>query len=152
MKRFLAFVLVVVLAFSVTVASASAIKIKGLSEKALYELYSEIQSQMQLNQLRKKVSYEPVKNFDSIERNPDNHKGKLIYFEGTILQAVEGNLESTYRVAFGGNSDKVFLVSYSFRKDALTPSSIVFFSYCSLLIAFRTRNSSSKCFCRSKRI
>ncbi len=36
MKRFLAFVLVVVLAFSVTVASASAIKIKGLSEKALY--------------------------------------------------------------------------------------------------------------------
>ena len=113
MKRFLAFVLVVVLAFSVTVASASAIKIKGLSEKALYELYSEIQSQMQLNQLRKKVSYEPVKNFDSIERNPDNHKGKLIYFEGTILQAVEGNLESTYRVAFGGNSDKVFLVSYA---------------------------------------
>lgn len=118
MKRILTCVLAVVLVLSVAVASATTIKLKGLNEKNLYELYSEIQSQIQLNQLRKKVSYNPVKNFDDIERNPDKHKGKLIYFEGTIIQVVEGNPESTYRVAFGGDSEKVFLVTFALPEDA----------------------------------
>lgn len=118
MKRILACILALSLVLSVAVAYASPIKIKGLNEKGLYELYSEIRSQMQLNQLRKKVSYEPIKNFDDFERNPDNHKGKLIYFEGKIIQAVDGNPENTYRVAFNGDSEKIFLVTFALPEDA----------------------------------
>ena len=116
MKRFLACILVLV--FSAVAASAAAIKITGLSEKNLYELASEIQSQIQLNQLRKKAAYEPVIRFDDLERNPDKYAGKLIYFKGRILQAVTGNQESTYRIVFGGDSEKVFLVTYAVPENA----------------------------------
>ena len=117
MKRILACFLALALILSVGVASAS-IKVKGLSEKNLYELYSEIRSQMQLNQLHKKASYQVIKDFNDFERNPNKHKNEWIYFEGKIIQAVEGSPESTYRLAFKGDSEKIFLVTFAVPEDA----------------------------------
>ncbi len=110
--------LIIILALSIGVASAAPIKVTGLNEKSLYDLYSEIQSQILLNGLHKKASYVPIRDFDDFERNPNNHKKEWVYFEGKIIQAVEGSSTNTYRIAFNSNNNKIFLVTYTLPEDA----------------------------------
>ncbi len=116
MKRIISYLLAIVLILAVGTASANPISIKGLNEARLYELYSEVVSQLQLNQLRKKGNYQQIQNYDDYARNPGNHTNESLYFEGTVLQVVEGT-PTTYRISVDKKGDQVFLVTYTLPED-----------------------------------
>lgn len=108
---FLSFILVLILAIS-GIASAAGIKLSGLNEAKLFELYSQAQAQIQLSKLAKASSYNTSPNYDDIERNPSSHKNEKIYFPGKIIQVLEGTGSSEYRISMNGSSGNVFLVDY----------------------------------------
>lgn len=116
MKRIFAVLLIAALVLTIGVAFAAPISLKGLNEAKLYELYSEVSSQLQLLQLRKAANYVPLSNYDDIERNPSNHTGESLYFEGKVIQVVEGSL-NTYRIAANGKNDQIFLVTYTLPEN-----------------------------------
>ena len=118
MKRFLTTLLLIVLIMMLGTALADPISVKGLKEGKLYELYSEVQAQLQLNQLQNKSSYIPVSNYDDIERNPSKHTDELMYFEGTVIQVVEDSYTNTYRIASGRKQNQVFIVTYTLPENA----------------------------------
>lgn len=97
---------------------AAPISLKGLNETRLYELYSEVQAQIQLNNLRKKVSYQQLTNYEDFARNPNKHKNEKICFEGTVLQVIEGSTENTYRISVDKRGDQVFLLTYAVPEGA----------------------------------
>ena len=117
MKKLLSFLLCLTLALCSSVAFAAGIQINNLSETKLYALYSEVQSQLLLNKLDNADAYKPVTDYDDIERNPNKHTGEKMYFEGTVLQVVEGTT-TTYRIATNQYGDNVFLVTYSLPEDS----------------------------------
>lgn len=116
MKRVITILLVAVLILTVGTAFANPISIKGLKEDRLYDLYSQVQSQILLEQLRKKPNYVPVKDYEDFARNPDKYTDKSIYFEGTVVQVVEGD-QNTYRIALDKKHDQIFLVTYTLPED-----------------------------------
>ena len=118
MKRFITTLLFIVLIMMLGTALADPISVKGLNETKLYDLYSEVQAQLQLNQLQNKSSYKPVSNYDDIERNPSKHTDELLYFEGTVIQVLEGSYVNTYRIASGKKQDQVFMITYTLPEDA----------------------------------
>lgn len=113
MKRVSLFFLTILLVLTISVASASEIKVNGLNEAKLYDLYSQVQSQILLNTFSDADSYKQVTNYDDIERNPSNHTNEKLYFEGTVLQVLEGSYSTTYRIASSKKSSNVFLVTYT---------------------------------------
>ena len=115
MKRIAALFLTLVLLLAFNTAFANPIEIKGLNEKKLYELYSEVQSKIQLDQLKKKANYLPVNDYKDFERNPSKHKDEYIYFEGTVIQVIE---DQEYRIAVDKKGDQIFLVSYTVPEDS----------------------------------
>lgn len=117
MKKLLSFLLCLTFALCSSVAFAAGIQINNLSETKLYALYSEVQSQLLLNKLENVDAYKPVTDYDDIERNPNKHTGEKLYFEGTVLQVVEGTT-TTYRIATNQYGDNVFLVTYSLPEDS----------------------------------
>ena len=117
MKKLLSFLLCLTLALCSSVAFAAGIQINNLSETKLYALYSEVQSQLLLNKLGNADAYKPATDYDDIERNPNKHTGEKLYFEGTVLQVVEGTT-TTYRIATNQYGDNVFLVTYSLPEDS----------------------------------
>ena len=117
MKKLLSFLLCLTLALCSSAAFATGIQINNLSETKLYALYSEVQSQLLLNKLDNADAYKPVTDYDDIERNPNKHTGEKLYFEGTVLQVVEGTT-TTYRIATNQYGDNVFLVTYSLPEDS----------------------------------
>lgn len=108
---------VLLLAFCAA-AQAEAISVSGLSEMKLYDLYSQVQSQIQLKKLKDGKTYSSSFSYDDIERNPDKHKGETIRFEGKVIQVVEGSPSTTYRITSGKNSSDVFLVTYARPADS----------------------------------
>lgn len=56
--------------------------------------------------------------FDDLARNPDANKGKRVHFHGKIVQVIEGDIDTQYRVSveqgdYGiWDSNKVIFVSY----------------------------------------
>ena len=113
MKRFLAGLLFLAMMTACAAVSAAAIKVKGLKEAQLYDLYSQVQSQIQLNQFSGASEYSSSFDYEDIERNPGRHKDEKIRFEGKILQVVEGTYGATYRITSGGSGSNVFLVTYT---------------------------------------
>lgn len=118
MKRILAVFLSLLLFLAFTTASAAGIQTKGLGELKLYDLYSQVQSQLLLNKLANADQYSSSFSFDDIERNPDKHTGEKIYFEGKIVQVVEGSVSTTYRITAGRKSSDVFLLEYTRPADS----------------------------------
>lgn len=51
--------------------------------------------------------------YSEYARNPDVHKYELIEFSGEVIQVIEGEDFSQYRVAVKGDSDMVFFVDYT---------------------------------------
>lgn len=51
--------------------------------------------------------------YSEYARNPDAHKYELIEFSGEVIQVIEGEGFSQYRVAVNNDSDMVFLVNYA---------------------------------------
>lgn len=113
MKRFTACFLFLALLAACAAAGAAAIKVKGLKETQLYDLYSQVQSQIQLNQFSGAPEYNASFNYEDIERNPGRHTEEKIRFEGKILQVVEGSYSTTYRITAGKTSSDVFLITYA---------------------------------------
>lgn len=116
LQKALTVFLLVVLVSICSFAFAATIKVDGLSETQLYDLYSQVLSKIQLNKFSDAEKYKSSFNYDDMERNPDNHTGELIYFEGKVIQVLEGAI-TTYRISTGENSD-VFLVYYSRPSDS----------------------------------
>lgn len=48
--------------------------------------------------------------YDDLARNPDEHIFKAVTFEGKIIQVMQGNDRSQYRIATNDNYDKVMLL------------------------------------------
>ena len=116
MKRIITCLIIIMLALIVCAASADPISLKGLKEDGLYELYSQVQSQIQLNQLRKKANYSPVTSYQDFARNPEKLKDKSIYFEGTVIQVIE-DTENTYRISLDSKGNFIFLVTYTLPEN-----------------------------------
>ncbi len=112
MKRIFSVFLALFLILAVSMAGADSVKVNGLSETKLYELYSQVQSQILLNKLQSAEEYKTVEDYEDFERNPGSHKKEKIYFEGTIVQVIEGSASTVYRIAMDGKSSKVFLINY----------------------------------------
>ena len=117
MKRIVTFFLIAILILAVGSACAGQIKVSGLKEDKLYDLYSQVQSQLQLNQLRQASSYTAVTAYQDFARNPGKHTDQKICFSGTILQVVE-DTQNTYRVSMDRSGDLVFLVTYTLPEDS----------------------------------
>lgn len=118
MKRITALLLTILMLWVLGSANADPISLKGLKETGLYELYSEVQAQLQLNQLRSAGNYMPLKDYDDIERNPSSHTNEHLYLEGTVIQVVEGESLNTYRITVDKNGDQVFMVTYALPEDS----------------------------------
>ena len=118
MKKLMAILLMMILLLACTVANAATIQVNGLTEMKLYDLYSQAQSQLLLNKLTDANDYNSSFNFDDIERNPNKHVGDKIYFEGKVVQVVEGSSTTTYRITAGRKSSDVFLVTYTRPADS----------------------------------
>ena len=88
---------------------------KDLSE--LYTIYRQIEAQKQLNALDASESYTSVSDYEAFERTPDAFIGDQIQFAGTVLQVVESDDTTTYRVAKDGNSSQIFYVTYQRPED-----------------------------------
>lgn len=117
MKRILVILLIAALVLTVGIAYAAPISVKGMNEQKLFELYSEVSSQLQLNQLHKAANYVPLLNYKDIERNPSSHTGENLYFEGTVVQVLEGE-QNTYRIAANHDNDQMFLITYTLPEDS----------------------------------
>lgn len=101
------------------VASGLALELK-LESKDLAELYTisrQIEAQKQLNALNSPEAYASVSDYEAFERNPDVFMGDQIQFAGTVLQVVESDDVTTYRVAKDGKSSQVFYVTYQRPDD-----------------------------------
>ena len=118
MKRAIILLLALFLAFSLSSANAAGIQVNGLGELKLYDLYSQVQSQLQLNEFSDADQYSASFNYDDIERNPSKHVGEKLYFEGKIVQVVEGSGQTIYRITAGRKSSDVFLLSYKRPSDS----------------------------------
>ena len=57
-------------------------------------------------------SYEKL-NYKAVARDPDAYEWKLVFFSGKVIQVLEGDTSSDYRIATKGNYDDVVLVSYT---------------------------------------
>ena len=51
--------------------------------------------------------------YSEYARNPDIHIGESIEFSGKVIQVIEGDPTSQYRIAVNGDSDSVFFVEYA---------------------------------------
>lgn len=60
--------------------------------------------------------YNPDITYEDLARNPDSHILKPITFEGKIVQVIQGDESSQYRLAANGNYDNMFLVEISSDK------------------------------------
>lgn len=120
MKRtFFAILLAILLCFACT-ASALELNIDSQPQNTLYELYAQVESQQQLNNLPNQSSYGSVSNYGDFERNPSKHKSEKIRFTGTVIQVSEGyNGNVVYRITKDGKSDQVFYVKYT-RPDGIS--------------------------------
>lgn len=114
MKRTpLAILFAILLCFACS-ASALELNISTQSQNTLYELYAQVESQRQINDLPNQSSYSSVSNYSDFERNPAKHKNEKIRFTGTVIQVSEGyNGNVVYRIAKEGHSDQVFYVQYT---------------------------------------
>ena len=119
MKRTLfAILLAILLCFACT-ASALELNIDSQPQNTLYELYAQVESQRQLNDLPNQSSYGSVSNYGDFERNPSKHKNEKIHFTGTVIQVSEGyNGSVVYSIANDGKSEQVFYVKYN-RPDGI---------------------------------
>lgn len=117
MKKLLAVILVLLIVACTSVALAAAIQVNNLNESKLYSLYSEVQFKLLLNRLENAEQFKPVSDYEDIERNPDQHTGEKLYFEGTVLQVLEGST-TTYRITADKYGDNVFLVTYELPEDS----------------------------------
>ena len=117
MRKFLAVILSIIIVAFASVAFAATIPVNNVSFSKLYDLYSEIQSRQSLKKLKDAKSYKPVGNYEDIERNPNKHIGDKLYFEGKIIQVIEGT-PTTYRVSTGERGNDVFLVTYELPEDS----------------------------------
>lgn len=118
MKRIAVLILSFILLLACVTAHAAGIQVKGLNEIKLYDLYSQVQSQLLLNKLTDAGEYSSSFSFDDIERNPDKHTGEKIYFEGKVIQVLEGSESTTYRITAGRKSSDVFLITYTRPEDS----------------------------------
>lgn len=57
--------------------------------------------------------YNPDITYEDLARNPDSHIFKPITFEGKIVQVIQGEESSQYRLAANGNYDNMFLIEIS---------------------------------------
>lgn len=117
MRKMLLTLLCLMLVLCSSVAFAAGIQVNNLNESKLYALYSEVQSQLLLNKLENANSYKQVTDYDDIERNPNKHTGEKMYFEGTVLQVLEGST-TTYRISMDKYGNDVFLVTYVLPEDS----------------------------------
>jgi peptidoglycan hydrolase-like protein with peptidoglycan-binding domain len=56
-------------------------------------------------------AYEKL-NYNAVARDPDAFKSNLVMLTGKVLQVIEGDAETQYRIATKGKYDDVVLVSY----------------------------------------
>lgn len=52
--------------------------------------------------------------YDDLARNPDTHKGKVVHFKGEVIQVIEDNTLTQYRISvtstdYGGWDDPIFV-------------------------------------------
>ena len=118
MKRLLSLFLFAALVLLCVSAQAAPIKVEGLTELKLYDLYSQVQSQLLLNKLEDVDAYSDTFDYDDIERNPGKHTGDKILLDGTILQVVEDTAITTYRISVGKKGSDVFLITYTRPADS----------------------------------
>lgn len=60
-----------------------------------------------------KAGYETGITYDQLARTPDDYKGKLVKFTGTVLQVIEGGSEIQIRFAVNDDYDTVLYCGYS---------------------------------------
>lgn len=56
-------------------------------------------------------AYEKL-NYKAVARDPEAYEGALISFSGTVIQVVEGDTETKYRISTKGSYDDIVLVGY----------------------------------------
>ena len=93
-------------------------QVKDLSEKELYSLYSQTQSQIRLLNFNTKDLYNTTVNYDELERNPSYYKLNRYCFTGEIIQVIEGSSSVSYRIAKDKDQNQVFLVTYERPENA----------------------------------
>lgn len=120
MKRLSTVLLAIMLMLIACSANALELNIDSQSQNTLYELYAQVESQRQLNDLPNQSSYGSVSNYGDFERNPTKHKNEKVRFTGTVIQVSEGyNGNVVYRIAKDGNTNQVFYIQYV-RPDGIT--------------------------------
>ena len=82
MKKLLLLVIVTALVFGCAAANADIdLKLSSKNLSALYDLYLQCDAQQQVLGLQDRNAYKTVTNYDSLERNPDRHKGEKNWTE-----------------------------------------------------------------------
>ncbi|MBE5803821.1 MAG: hypothetical protein E7316_04845 [Clostridiales bacterium] len=113
MKKSAAFLLILLLLCLACTAGALEINLDSMPLSALYELYAQVESQLQLNGLEDAAAYGEVGSYADYERNPGTHKGEKIRFTGTVAQVSEGkNGSVAYRIAKDDDASQMFYVQY----------------------------------------
>ncbi len=54
--------------------------------------------------------YETELSFDDLSRNPDNHVGRKVKFTGYIIQVIQGDVVTQYRLAIDGDQKKIIYI------------------------------------------
>ena len=114
MKKIVGFLLVLCLIISST---AFASTIPGLDSMTLEELQAlrlEIDARIQALSLPDAEGYMDANNYDDYARNPDSHTAEKIKFNGKVIQVIETDDGAQYRIAVGGDYNKMFFVQYLF--------------------------------------
>lgn len=62
------------------------------------------------------IKYDSKITYNNLSRNPEKYKGKGIVFTGKIIQVIESDSGSTYRIAINSNYNNV-MVAYYFIKN-----------------------------------
>lgn len=59
-----------------------------------------------------KVAYDTGITYDQLARTPDNYIGKKVKFSGKVVQVIDGDNETSLRIAIDGNYKNILFVAY----------------------------------------
>lgn len=119
MKKMVVFLLVAVLLFAGSVyAEPRTIDLETMTLEELNQLRDEVSAAIANASVENVDGYLVISDYSEYARNPDNHEGEKIRFNGTVVQVVEGIERNVYRVAMNGNSDYMFYITYTPDADS----------------------------------
>lgn len=80
-------------------------------------------------------------NYKAVARDPDLHRGSFITFKGKVIQVIEGDTDTQYRIATKGSYDDVIYVGYTRPSGAsriLDDDSVTVYGMCLGVISYES--------------